>query len=101
MKLVLLAGLIGAAAAAHPSLKEIADIVNADGSSAWVADPLAGGRFDTVVTDWPNYEHFQGTFRRFFSALDDGDLRGEDPGWRLHREFYSGIRKFLAPGARM
>ena len=59
------------------------------------------GRFDTVVTDWPNYEHFQGTFRRFFSALDDGDLRGEDPGWRLHREFYSGIRRFLAPGARM
>ena len=65
MKLVLLAGLLGAAAAAHPSLKEIADIVNADGSSAWVADPLAGGRFETVedaaqlcgtwLKDHPNY----------------------------------------------
>lgn len=58
------------------------------------------GRFDTVVTDWPNYERFVGPFHTFF-AEEHGELRGEDPGWRLHREFYGGIRPFLARGGRL
>ena len=55
------------------------------------------GRFDTVVTDWPNYEHFQ---NRRFSALDDGDLRGEDLDGGCTASS-TPDRKFLAPGARM
>jgi predicted RNA methylase len=54
-------------------------------------------RFDLVVANPPNFcalnvEHVD------YSSLKD-DLRPNDPGWRLHRGFYSGIRRFLSPGA--
>lgn len=50
-------------------------------------------RFDLVVSNPP--------FARNGSESHFHDIRTEDPGWRVHADFFSNIRKHLSPGAVM
>ena len=49
-------------------------------------------RFDLVVSNPP---HFTDQFTREFGR---GDLRAHAPGWRIHRDFFQGIRRYLTLG---
>jgi len=52
----------------------------------------ASERFDLVVGNPP---HFVDQFARDF---DRGDRRAHDPGWQIHRNFFTHISRFLNPG---
>lgn len=54
-------------------------------------------RFDLVVANPPNFCAINPSHPDYH--LYKEDLRPNDPDWRLHRGFYSGIRRFLSPGA--
>jgi SAM-dependent methyltransferase len=64
--------------------------------TVYLSDNLAAippsERFDLVVSNPP---HFADQYARDFVR---GDRRAHDPGWRIHRDFFSNIARFLAPG---
>jgi len=51
----------------------------------------ASERWDLVVGNPPHFVHWTGQSR----------LRCEDPGWELHKRFYSQVKRFLNPGAHV
>lgn len=54
-------------------------------------------RFDLVVSNPPNYFNIQKSHPMGKIFYDD--LRPNDRGWEIHKEFYRTIKKYLAPGA--
>jgi 16S rRNA G966 N2-methylase RsmD len=64
--------------------------------SVYLSDNLAAlppsERFDLVVSNPP---HFADQFVREFAR---GDRRAHDPDWRIHRDFFASIGRFLNPG---
>ena len=63
-------------------------------------DPLQPDEaFDLVVANPPNFYALNP--RHPSVPRLAGDLRPNDPGWRVHRAFYAGIRRFLRADARM
>jgi hypothetical protein len=63
--------------------------------SVYLSDGLeqipASEKWDLVVGNPPHFIEWTG----------DSKLRCEDPGWQLHRRFYSQVKQFLNPGARV
>ena len=64
--------------------------------SAFVSDGLAGvpeseyRQWDLVVSNPPHFDGSEAEYGENILLID--------PGWRIHKEFYAGIKKFLAPG---
>lgn len=56
-------------------------------------------RFDLVVSNPPNYFRINPDFPAYEKIR--GDLRPNDPEWRIHRKFYSQIRQYLAAEAML
>ena len=50
----------------------------------------ASERWDLVVSNPPHYPE---------SGTTPNDLLSDDPGWKIHRDFYANVGDFLAPGA--
>jgi hypothetical protein len=48
-------------------------------------------KWDLVVGNPPHFLHWAG----------ESKLRCEDPGWELHKRFYSQVKRFLNPGAHV
>lgn len=55
-----------------------------------LADIPVSEKWDLVVSNPP---HFVDDFH--------GELRGHDPDWRIHREFFAGVRHYLKPGGML
>jgi methylase of polypeptide subunit release factors len=56
-------------------------------------------RFDLVVANPPNYFHLNPRHPLYQTHKDD--LRPNDPGWRLHRAFYSKIARHMTDDCRI
>ena len=71
------------------------------GATVYVSDNMKSipdhERFDLVVGNPPNYFNVQASHP--MGKLLYTDLRPNDRGWEIHKEFYKTIRKFLTPGA--
>jgi SAM-dependent methyltransferase len=82
-----------AVAACHRTVRDnsLADRVTIYLSDNLAAIP-ASEHFDLVVSNPP---HFADQFEREFGR---GDRRAHDPGWRIHRDFFHNIGRFLNPG---
>lgn len=69
---------------------------------SYVSDNLVSvpqtARFDLVVGNPPNWYELNSA-HPFFEGHAGWELRGCDPGWRVHGAFYSQIAPFLNPGA--
>lgn len=74
-----------------------------DAVSAYVSDNLQSvppsEQFDLVVGNPPSYCGLNPRHPLFHRYRDD--LRPNDPGWRVHREFFRTIGGHLRPGALM
>jgi tRNA1(Val) A37 N6-methylase TrmN6 len=83
-------------AAVAASQRTVRDNGLTDRVQIYLSDNLAGipsnERFDLVVSNPP---HFAEDFARDFAR---GDRRAHDPGWRIHRDFFNNIGRFLNPG---
>jgi hypothetical protein len=81
--------------------RTVADNGLADRVGVYLGDNLAplplSERFDLVVSNPPNFYDLNTRHPR--GAALKHDLRPNDPQWRLHRDFYAGIHRHLAPGA--
>jgi methylase of polypeptide subunit release factors len=56
-------------------------------------------RFDLVVSNPPNF--FAINPEHPLSPHFKDDLRPNDPGWNIHRDFYRHVSKYLQPGAQI
>ncbi|MDQ4142403.1 MAG: methyltransferase [Actinomycetota bacterium] len=54
-------------------------------------------QFDLVVANPPNYFSINPRHPSYNQVKDD--LRPNDPGWRVHRDFYASVRNHLLDGA--
>jgi methylase of polypeptide subunit release factors len=70
--------------------------------STFVSDNLRSippQNFDLIVANPPNYFALNPA-HPFYSRYKD-DLRPNDPGWKIHRDFYSSVSDFLSPGGTL
>jgi len=71
------------------------------GATVYVSDNMKSipehERFDLVVANPPNYYNVQKSHP--IGKLMYDDLRPNDRGWKIHKEFYRTIRRYLTPGA--
>ena len=74
-----------------------------DRVSYYVSDNFSnippGERFDLVVGIPPNYSGLNP--RHPFYEIYKDDLRPNDPGFRIHRDFYRNVKQYLNPGAML
>jgi len=72
-----------------------------DSVSYYVSDNFKtipeGERFNMVVANPPNYFAINPKHYAWNEFKDD--LRPNDPGWKIHREFYNNVSRYLNPEA--